>query len=115
MISFNDMPTFLSCAFQQSFTISPTDLKSKYKSLMMELHPDRHVDNTEKETKLQEATHVTRAHDVLINPLSRALHLLELNGSSIEEGDAVSLLYFSLRNSSCCVLKCICSMNSLLQ
>ena len=81
-------------AKQQSFTISPADLKTKYKSLMMELHPDRHVDNTEKEAKSAEATHVTRAYDVLNNPLSRALHLLELSGSGIEEGDAVSFIMF---------------------
>lgn len=58
---------------------------------MMKLHPDRHVDNFQKEAVAAEATRVTRAYDVLSNPLGRALHLLELNGLSIEEGDAVSL------------------------
>lgn len=76
---------------QQSFAISPTDLKDRYKSLMMELHPDRHSgNNSDKDSKAAGATQVTHAYDVLANPLSRALHLLELNGSSIDEGDAVS-------------------------
>jgi curved DNA-binding protein CbpA len=77
---------------KQTFTISPNDLKTRYKSLMMELHPDRHVDNTVKDAKYTEATHVTHAYDVLSHPLRRALHLLELRGSGIDESDAVSFL-----------------------
>lgn len=57
----------------------------------MELHPDRRqADNSDKDSKALEAARVTHAYDTLVNPLSRALHLLELNGSSIDEGDAVS-------------------------
>jgi len=57
---------------------------------MMELHPDRHIDNASKEEKATEATHVTHAYEVLIHPLSRALHLLELRGDGINESDSVS-------------------------
>eukprot|EP00956_Cyclotella_meneghiniana_P042195 scaffold248391_cov70-Cyclotella_meneghiniana.AAC.3 len=58
---------------------------------MMKLHPDRHVNDADKVEKAAEATHVTRAYDVLNNPLSRALHLLELKGAAIDESDAVRL------------------------
>lgn len=56
---------------------------------MMKLHPDRHVNGADKVEKAAEATHVTNAYDVLNNPLSRALHLLELKGAAIDESDAV--------------------------
>ncbi|KAL3795449.1 hypothetical protein HJC23_000807 [Cyclotella cryptica] len=74
---------------KQSFTISPSDLKSKYKRLMKDLHPDRHaaLSQEEKSQKALQATNVTRAYSVLKNPLSRALHLLELWGASIDESD----------------------------
>ena len=58
---------------------------------MMKLHPDRHVNDADKVEKAAEATHVTRAYDVLNNPLSRALHLLELKDAGIDESDAVRL------------------------
>ena len=58
---------------------------------MMKSHPDRHVNDADKVEKAAEATHVTRAYDVLNNPLSRALHLLELKGAAIDESDAVRL------------------------
>ena len=78
---------------QRSFTQSTDDLKSKYKRLMTEFHPDRHASSSEEEKSLKASTasNVTRVYDIIANPLSRALHLLELNNAAIGEDDSVSL------------------------
>lgn len=72
-------------------TFSPAaDLKTRYKRLMVEFHPDRHASSPE-EVRAQKslmATNVTRAYDVIEDPLSRALHLLELRGAAIGEADS---------------------------
>ena len=87
---------------QRTFIQSSDELKTKYKRLMTEFHPDRHASTSDpEEEKLQKAsmaTDVTRAYGVIIDPLSRALHLLELNGAGISESDNVR--YFG------CVLSC---------
>jgi len=73
----------------RTFIQSPDELKSKYKRLMTEYHPDRHVSSTEDEQRIKAsiATNVTRAYSVIEDPLSRALHLLELHGEAIGESD----------------------------
>ena len=60
---------------------------------MTEYHPDRHASASEEEKlkKASTASNVTRAYDIIADPLSRALHLLELHGTSIGEDDNVSL------------------------
>ena len=62
---------------------------------MLKLHPDKHSGSSpsEKAEMASKATDVTRAYDVLSNPLERAEHLLELRGMGIEEGDSVSFLH----------------------
>ena len=59
---------------------------------MTEYHPDRHASASEEEKlkKASTASNVTRAYDIIVDPLSRALHLLELHGASIGEDDNVS-------------------------
>ncbi|KAL7483895.1 hypothetical protein ACHAW6_009535 [Cyclotella cf. meneghiniana] len=80
---------FRTLGIDQSFTISSSSLKSKYRHLMKDLHPDRHADlsQEDKSQKSLEATNVTRAYSVINNPLSRALHLLDLWGASIDESN----------------------------
>ena len=78
---------------KRSFTISSSSLKSKYKHLMKDVPPDRHdaaLSQDEKSQKALQATNVTQAYSVLNNPLSRALHLLDLRGASINESNNVS-------------------------
>ena len=60
---------------------------------MTKFHPDRHVSSSEegKALKASMASNVTRAYGVIGNPLTRALHLLELRGAAIGESDSVSL------------------------
>jgi molecular chaperone HscB len=70
---------------ERTFVQSPDELKTKYKSLMTKFHPDRHTTSSD-EIKIQQAllaTNVTRAYSVIEDPLTRALHLLELHGHTI--------------------------------
>jgi len=78
---------------EPSFTQSTADLKSKYKKLMVEFHPDRHVSSDEevKTEMAEKAIDVTRAFNTIGDPLSRALYLLELRGASLDESDNVSV------------------------
>ena len=75
---------------------------------MKELHPDLHASlsepqysslslEEEKSRRASMATNVTRAYSVLGNPLSRALHLLELLGAPIGESDNVSTPHDAVR------------------
>jgi len=74
----------------RKFNQSTDELKSKYRSLMTKFHPDRHVSSSEegKALKASMASNVTRAYGVIGNPLTRALHLLELRGAAIGESDS---------------------------
>ena len=81
---------------EQTYRIDPTVLKSTYKRLMAQYHPDRYhslndpsstSDNSPKSMdELHElSSSITRAYDVLSDPHSRAEHLLELNDAAITE------------------------------
>ena len=65
---------------------------------MTKFHPDRHVSSTDEDKahNASIATDVTRAYSIVGEPLSRALHLLELYGSPIVESDNVSDVYYDV-------------------
>jgi molecular chaperone HscB len=63
-----------------NFLLDTTVLKSKWRALQSQFHPDRGIYDEETSTRLN------LANDTLENPLLRALHILELNGHSIDEG-----------------------------
>ena len=81
----------------QSYNLDPAALKSKYKRLMGQYHPDRfHSLNDAAESGSEDApktldelhqlsSSITRAYDVLSDPHARAEHLLELNNAAITE------------------------------
>ena len=81
----------------QSYSLDPAALKSKYKRLMGQYHPDRfHSLNDATESGSEEApktldelhqlsSSITRAYDVLSDPHARAEHMLELNDAAITE------------------------------
>ena len=81
---------------EQTYQIDPTVLKSTYKRLMAQYHPDRYhslndpsstSDNSPKSMDVlhELSSSITRAYDVLSDPHSRAEHLLELNDAAITE------------------------------
>jgi len=90
----NETDHFRTLGFERTFTIPLDELKAKYKHLMKELHPDRHATASKEVTsqKGSMATDVTRAYAVVGDPLSRALHLLELHGTPIEEVNDQSIV-----------------------
>lgn len=84
--------------FERTFTIPLDELKTKYKHLMKDLHPDRYATATKEVTsqKGSMAADVTRAYGIVGDPLSRALHLLELHGTPIEELNDQSIVDHAL-------------------
>ena len=70
----------------ENFGISMNDVKSLYKQLMRELHPDRHtMKPAEEQQRLHnEAAKVTHAYNVILHPHTRATHLLELRGRPLD-------------------------------
>jgi len=69
-----------------SFKIDENELKTNYRRLMNEYHPDKRPDNEAM------APLITRAYDCLRNKQSRATHLLEVIGYPLDEttsGDLV--------------------------
>ena len=89
---------FHTLGFERTFTIPQDVLKSKYKHLMKDLHPDRYATATKEvsDEKASMATDVTRAYSVVGDPLLRALHLLELHGTPIEELNDQSIIDHAL-------------------
>mmetsp|Transcript_9572 Transcript_9572/g.10627 ORF Transcript_9572/g.10627 Transcript_9572/m.10627 type:complete len:199 (+) Transcript_9572:49-645(+) len=87
---------FLRLNVPRSFDIQPDDLKSSYRQLMAKLHPDRHTLKPTKEQDEvgQKAAKVTHAYQVLRQPHQRAMHLLELINSPLEEEDSGGLVGF---------------------
>lgn len=94
----NEIDHFRILGFEQTFTIPPEELKAKYKHLMKQLHPDRYATATKEvsDQKASMATDVTRAYGVVGDPLQRALHLLELHGTPIEELNDQSIIDHAL-------------------
>jgi len=76
---------------RKTFDLSPEQLKDTYKDFMKKLHPDLHTlkSNDEKIVKADQASQITAAYQVLLDPHSRALHLLELLGSPMNEQTTV--------------------------
>ena len=94
----NETDHFHTLGFERTFTIPQDELKSKYKHLMKDLHPDRYATATKEvsDEKASMATDVTRAYSVVGDPLLRALHLLELHGTPIEELNDQSIIDHAL-------------------
>lgn len=81
----------------EGFEVDLKALSSCYQALQKALHPDRFVNATERERRvnLQQATHVNSAFQTLKDPLSRARYLLELKGViSNDEQTTISDLEF---------------------
>ena len=81
---------------EQTYQIDPTTLKSTYKRLMAQYHPDRYhslhdpSSTSDHPPRSMDELHelsssITRAYDVLSDPHSRAEHLLELHDAAITE------------------------------
>jgi molecular chaperone HscB len=70
-----------------SFSVNEEELRSVYRQLMKEYHPDKHSNKSPEDQNALEAraSAVTRAYDTLKSPHSRSVHLLEVLGRPLEE------------------------------
>ena len=68
-------------------------LKARQRQLQAEFHPDLFVNASDqvKRLSVQQAAHVNEAYQTLLNPVSRAKYLLEINGlESSDESETTS-------------------------
>jgi molecular chaperone HscB len=67
------------------FSLDQEMLAKAYRDIQSQVHPDRfaHAGDAERRASLQWTTRVNEAFQVLKNPVSRARHLLELQGVDV--------------------------------
>ncbi len=65
-----------------TFTLDPAALATRYRELQQAVHPDRHASRpaAQQQAAMARALEVNAAWQCLRDPVSRALHLLELAG-----------------------------------
>src|SRR5213075_2247069 len=70
---------------QPAFAVDEERLESAYREIQSRVHPDRfaHAGDAERRASLQWTTRVNEAYRTLRNPVSRASHLLALNGVDV--------------------------------
>ena len=71
------------------FAIDTKNLAKRFKQLQAQFHPDRYSSRSEQELKHSEnwSSLVNEAYGTLLDPMSRALYLLELFGNPLLEGE----------------------------
>jgi len=75
----------------QRFDIDVAEVESKYRELSRVVHPDRHVGSaaSQRVSALQKTMDLNRAVKVLVEPGSRAEHLLSLGGLVIGDNERI--------------------------
>ena len=70
---------------QPAFAVDEERLERAYREIQSRVHPDRfaHAGDAERRASLQWTTRVNEAYRALRNPVSRASHLLALNGVDV--------------------------------
>ncbi|NXL51014.1 HSC20 protein, partial [Podilymbus podiceps] len=71
----------------RSFRIDAQQLQRRFRSLQRAVHPDRFGQRPPKEQHYSEqhSSLINKAYQTLLNPLSRGLYLLELNGIELAQ------------------------------
>lgn len=84
--------------------ISERLLERQYKTLQMQLHPDKFTQKSDMEFNYSQerSSEVNQAYAILSDPLERAKHLLKVRGAEIAEGENISsseslMVIFELR------------------
>src|SRR5690242_21486032 len=70
---------------QPAFAVDEVRLERAYREIQSRVHPDRfaHAGDAERRASLQWTTRVNEAFQILKNPVSRAKHLLDLQGVDV--------------------------------
>src|SRR5205085_12048440 len=70
---------------QPAFAVDEARLERAYREIQSQVHPDRfaHAGDAERRASLQWTTRVNEAFQILKNPVTRAKHLLELQGVDV--------------------------------
>lgn len=73
---------FTLLGIEQGFAVNESELQKLYVRAQQESHPDRMVgkSDAERTQAIQKSMDINEAHETLRNPLSRAQHLLALQG-----------------------------------
>ena len=76
----------------ESFDLDLSELTLRYQELQKVFHPDKFANSAEQERlqAVQRAAQINDAFAVLKSPLSRAQHLLEINGIEAEKNATIS-------------------------
>ena len=82
----------------QSFTLDLSELEQRYFAKQREFHPDRLIGKSasERTQAISNSMSLNSAYSSLKEPLSRAQHLLELNGIDIEKTKPSSQLLIEI-------------------
>ncbi|XP_062822732.1 iron-sulfur cluster co-chaperone protein HscB-like isoform X2 [Anolis carolinensis] len=81
-----DLFSVMGC--ERRFRLDASGLRRSFRALQGLLHPDRFSRSTQVERGFSEehSSLVNKAYRTLLNPISRGIYLLELNGVSLEQG-----------------------------
>lgn len=76
------------------FSLNEMELRSHYRTLMAQHHPDRtrHQQPVNDDNDRHEASTITRSYETLRHKHSRAMHLLELLGHAVDESSSGNLV-----------------------
>ena len=81
--------------FEVNFQVDQDSLSERYRELQLSIHPDKFANATDHEKRLsiQWAAQINSAYETLKAPLSRAMYLLELSGTSIEANPVLDPMF----------------------
>ncbi|XP_067329684.1 iron-sulfur cluster co-chaperone protein HscB [Anolis sagrei] len=81
-----DLFSVMGC--ERRFRLDASHLRQTFRALQGRLHPDRfsHKPQVERGFSEEHSSLVNKAYRTLLDPLSRGIYLLELNGVSLEQG-----------------------------
>ena len=77
---------------EQSFNVDLSTLQKKYFNLQNTFHPDKYsnASSRDKLLALQKTSEINDAYNVLKNPISRAEHLLNINGIDFDHNKTIA-------------------------
>jgi molecular chaperone HscB len=84
---------FRRLGLERGFGLDPAEVERRYFALQRRLHPDRFATRSPRERALSQAqaTSLNAAYETLMDPLRRAVYLLDLAGITVDAEDGKTL------------------------